>query len=489
MEPALPIDERSRTAVNPFPGLRPFRLQDADLFFGRERECGEICDRLRATRFLAVTGVSGCGKSSLVRAGLFSRLDRGLLVNYGSHWRILTFCPGLDPAGNLAATLGTLVPGERESIRQPLDDGPFGLIDVISAANLPAGDKVLVLADQFEELFNAPGYGEMHRPGEAARHFVNLLLTAADQNRVPIYVVLTMRAEYVGYCSAFPRLAEAMNVGLYLVPQMTRRQIREAIEGPVRRAGGAISPRLVDSLLNEAAALDDQLPLLQHALMRMWSRAASVNDAVRLDMAEYDAVGRLESGLDRHGTEVLASLSPRQVQITETLFRTITDMDASGQKVRRPSPLSAIGDALNCSPSAPGDPPATMDELIHVLDGFRSPDCSFLAPDAAKELRLDSRIDLIHESLMRQWTALSRWVEQEGRISAELRRLNERAREWMGNDRDVSYLYSGRQLSAAESYVRYRPRLPDLESSFLEACRKQNRRLLEESVLQMAERD
>ena len=494
MEETLPTDERRRTSavspiVNPFPGLRPFGLEDADLFFARQQECGEICDKLRLTRFLAVTGVSGCGKSSLVRAGLLSRLDRGLLVNHGARWRLLTLCPGLDPIGNLASALSVLAPLRSQFVRQSLDDGPFGLIDTISAANLPPDDKVLVLVDQFEELFHAPGHGEVNRPGDIARHFVNLLLTASEQTQIPIYVVLTMRAEYVGYCSAFPRLAEAMNAGLYLVPQMTRRRIREAIEEPVRRAGGTITARLVDSLLNDASTLDDQLPLLQHALMRMWSHAVPVDGVVHLDVSDYDEIGRLASGLDKHGAEILATFSARQVQIAETLFRAITDVDASGRKVRRPAPLSAVSDALGFSAPAPRNPPATTAELIGVLDVFRSPECCFLTPGTNERLRPETRIDLMHESLMRQWTTLNRFVEEEGRLSAELRRLTDRARLWIENERDPSYLYGGKQLSVAENLVQYRPRLPDVESRFLDACREQKRRLLEESVKQLAERD
>jgi Novel STAND NTPase 1 len=89
----------------PYPGLRSFRRDETHIFFGREGTIREMVDRLAAHRFLAVTGVSGSGKSSLVKTGLLDALDRGLLVEAGSDWRVVDFRPGVQPLTRMTVEL------------------------------------------------------------------------------------------------------------------------------------------------------------------------------------------------------------------------------------------------------------------------------------------------------------------------------------------------------------------------------------------------
>src|ERR1700704_2359464 len=93
--------------ANPFPGLRPFESSETHLFFGRDGQSEELLRRLKRTRFLAVVGTSGSGKSSLVRAGLLPALQGGLMASAGSDWRIAILRPGGDPIGNLARALAS----------------------------------------------------------------------------------------------------------------------------------------------------------------------------------------------------------------------------------------------------------------------------------------------------------------------------------------------------------------------------------------------
>ncbi len=149
---------------NPFPGLRPFETDEYRLFFGREGQSDELLARLQRSRFLAVVGTSGSGKSSLIRAGLLPALRGGLMAGAGSGWRIAVMRPGGDPIGNLASEFAKenvlmqagagLPPSEAEAvIDATLRTGSLGVVDVARQARLAEHEKLLIVVDQFEELF------------------------------------------------------------------------------------------------------------------------------------------------------------------------------------------------------------------------------------------------------------------------------------------------------------------------------------------------
>jgi len=268
------------TLFNPFPGLRPFEPDENHLFFGREKEIDELLRRLRSTRFLSVVGTSGSGKSSLVRSGLIPSLHSGFMVSAGSSWRVAMFRPGEDPIRHLAEALdqsGVLGEqnGEPEQTRRDFAEttlrrGSLGIVNAVQYARIPSKDNLLVVVDQFEELFRFRRSRQIDNSRDDAVAFVNLLLDAANQTALPIYVVLTMRSDFIGDCIDYPGLADAVNNGQYLVPRMTREQLRLAITGPIAVGGGEIAPRLVRRLLNDLGDNQDQLPVLQHALRRTW---------------------------------------------------------------------------------------------------------------------------------------------------------------------------------------------------------------------------
>jgi len=269
---------------NPFPGLRPFREGEEHLFFGRESRTDAMVDKLAATRFLAVIGSSGSGKSSLVNCGLRVALRSGLMASAGTHWRIAQMRPGGDPIASLAKALA--VPGvlfddvEVEGV--PLESLPeanlrmsrLGLVDVREQARLPGDMNLLVVVDQFEELFRYRDPDAASGEDDAddrASGFVNLLLEASRRTHLPVHVVLTMRSDFLGDCARLSGLAEAINAGQYLVPRMSREERRLAITGPVAVSGAEILPVLTTRLLNDLGDDPDRLPILQHALNRVWA--------------------------------------------------------------------------------------------------------------------------------------------------------------------------------------------------------------------------
>lgn len=418
-------------AIHPFPGLRPFEQSEHDLFFGREGQSEEILAGLRQHRFVAVVGASGSGKSSLVRAGLLPYLHGGFLGGAGSHWRIAIFRPGGDPIRNLATALdkpdviGQQAPDADAAAQSAmllevsLRRSGLGLIEAVRLARLPPDEQVLIVADQFEELFRFAGATDRPGADEDAAAFVKLLLEASQQRELPIYVVLTMRSDYIGDCARYRDLPEAVTSGLYLIPRMTRDQRRAAIVEPIRVGGGGIAPRMVTRLLNDVGDDPDQLPILQHALMRSWDYWQVNGGGKRpIDVVDYVSIGGMAEALSRHAEEAHAELpDDRHREIAKRIFQALSDKGPDNREARRPT---AVGKLAQVAEAAEAD-------IVRVVDEFRAPGRSFLMPVAGVALTTDTVIDISHESLIRGWDRMRQWVEEEAESARVYRRLSDTA--------------------------------------------------------------
>jgi hypothetical protein len=385
------------TSVNPYMGLTPFGEGDSSRFFGRDKEVEEIVDRLGTGRLLAVIGVSGCGKSSLVRAGVIPVLRMGVATNLPTRWRISPLTPGNDPLGSLAKALAAPRGWPTTS---------FDLVEYMKG-ELGATESLLLIVDQFEELFLFRANTMDRDGGNASALFVNLLLNAVDQREVPVYVLLTMRTDYLGECAEFRGLPEALNNCYYLVPRTTRLQQQEAIERPLEQAGAAASPALVQRLLNVAAESPDNLPVLEHLLKRLWEcwRANGVNGPIGLK--EYEEIGGWQKALENDAEAVL-KLFPSDEAGIRTLFQWITERGTGKRPIRRPRPFSECLEISGLSREV-------LTEVIRAFQGR-----GLIRPS---ELTDQSLIDLPHESLMWQWPRLGRWISEEAELAAQLRFL------------------------------------------------------------------
>jgi hypothetical protein len=425
---------QSPPRTNPFPGLRPFELDEEHLFFGREGQSDELLTRLHRTHFLAVVGTSGSGKSSLVRAGLLPSLYSGLMQKSSSGWRVAILRPGSAPMANLAAALndpevfGVNPTSDDAVIRTALTEstlrrGPLGLVEVAQQARMEPYENLLVVVDQFEELFRfkAQAQGQERRleAEDEAAAFVKLLLGAVGQRSVPIFVVLTMRSDFLGDCAQFRDLPETLNDSQYLIPRLTREQLRSAIEGPVAVGGATIAPRLVNRLLNDTGDNPDQLPILQHALMRTWDCWGDRGQPERaIDLEHYEAIGGMVEALSRHVDQIYDGLpDDRARYIARTLFKRLTSRGADNRDIRRPTPLGEICAVANASEA----------EVVAVVDEFRGARRSFLMPPVGVALHSDTVIDISHESLMRNWQRLGEWVAEETQSALIYKRLAETA--------------------------------------------------------------
>ena len=416
-----------QTHDNPFPGLRPFDANENHLFFGRDGQSDEILTSLRRNRFVAVVGTSGSGKSSLIRAGLLPLLHGGFMAQASSSWRIALFRPGSDPIGNLARALnrpdvlrtnGSNLATDTVITETTLRRSGLGLIEAVRQSKMPAQANLLIVVDQFEELFRFRGSGTSESAEDDAA-FVKLIIEATRQTDVPIYVVITMRSDFIGDCARFRELPETINRGLYLIPLMTRDQRREAITGPAAVVGTEIAPRLINRVLNDAGESPEQLPLLQHALMRTWADWKTDRKGVGLiDLESYEAIGGMEHALSRHADEAFDELpTKRSQEIAEKLFRALAEKGPDNREVRRPTKVAEIAAIADASEA----------EVIAVIEAFRQPGRSFLMPPPEVELNSQSLIDVSHESLIRGWRRLGDWVESEALSAAIYKRVAETA--------------------------------------------------------------
>ena len=416
----------------PYPGLRPFHRDESDIFFGREEQTDELLDRLDQSRFLAVVGPSGCGKSSLVIAGMIASLESGFVASAGAYWRAAAMRPGRHPMERLAAALLTALGRDKDGqadaasfLHATLRRGPLGLVEALRETPLPGQTNLLLLVDQFEEIFRYRSQGD----SDEADAFVALLLATAAQREMPVYVVITMRSDYMGDCALFGGLPEALNESQFLTPRLSREQRRDAIVGPARVFGGDVEPALLNRLLNDMGADPDQLPLMQHVLMRMWTQrhaAVSAGEAEEaappptLTLADYEAAGGLAEALSKHADEAYEQLDEGQQRIAEALFRCLSERGSNERDTRRPVPLEEVA-------AVAGVPFEHVEKVVEV---FRHPDCSFIRPPAGEPVHPYTVLDISHESLIRQWKRMNEWVEQEARSAETYRFLEQTARLW-----------------------------------------------------------
>jgi Leucine-rich repeat (LRR) protein len=429
----------------PYLGLRPFEEADEILFFGREVQVNAALRQLEDHAFLAVVGSSGSGKSSFVRAGLLPAVRQGFLLGT-SNWLVVVIRPGYEPFHQLARELDyalrsrSTVTAETDperaeaGILAALRRSDRGLLLALDEKQFSVGTLLLVVVDQFEELFafrrlNAETNRTATRDEAAA--FVRMLLRSCTQPDTRVKVVLTMRSDFIGDSEAFLGLPEAISRSQFLVPRLDRTQMREIITHPGKVKNAAFRPFTVDEnlvtrIINEAGDQPDQLPLMEHALMRTWKiavqRAGSGTEPIRLTLEDFADAGGLANALSLHADAAWDQIKedPRLANLVRQLFLLLCDVTPDGQIIRRRPRVSEVEATAE----------ASLDEITTVIQLFQDDDRNFLLPTVATRLTSDVTLDISHESLIRHWKRFNEWLTDEMDSVRTFQMLRERALRW-----------------------------------------------------------
>ena len=470
----------------PYRGLLPFRESDAGVFYGRERLAAELGVKLARRAdgggLVVVTGASGSGKSSLLRAGLLPIVARGRQLPGSEGWPRIVMTPTKDPltelAGCLAAVGGPDALTVREGLARHPDQAHLCIRSAVLAAaarhgeeRLVAGDgdgRLLLIVDQFEQVFTlAPELG-----GEAARQaFITALCSAAEnpagrEEVPPALVVIAVRGDFWDRCAAVPELVGALQDGQFVVGPMTESELRLAITGPAEAAGLRIDPGLTDTILGDLRVAGGDrtagvLPLLSQGMALTWEQ----REGDRLTSHGYAQTGGVSHAVQTGADRAYGALPPGQQAITREVLRSMTVAGRDGTLARRPVTRDDLYAAL------PGAAPADIDA---VLDAF-----------AAERLAVldDTGAQLSHDVLLRGWPRLRGWLEEDQASWILHGQLADAAAAWHDSRDDPSFLYHGTQLAALEQAVirwsanpaRY-PALTGTQRGFLQASEQASAR-------------
>jgi WD40 repeat protein/class 3 adenylate cyclase len=425
-------EERPVADEPPFKGLASFDVADARYFFGRERLVAEMVARLAGSSFLAVVGSSGSGKSSAVRAGLLPTLAAGALPG-SEGWIRVMLRPGEHPERELDRVVFAALP---ERLRSSLSSSQGSLEAARSVVDEERG-HLLVVVDQAEELFTV-----CHDDAERQRFLDSLTSTVRTS---AITVLLAIRADFYGQCSAHPALAELVADNHVLVGPMTEEEYRRAIELPARLAGLRFDRPLVDALVGEVVDEPGGLPLLSTALLELWQRRHG--RAIRLET--YSETGGVRGAVARLAEQAYAELSVEQQAVAKGVLLRLSA--GEGEVVtRRRAPI------LEFDPDTNPDVGAVLVSLI---------DARLLIAD-------DGSVEVAHEALLREWPRLEAWLDED-RAGRRLREhLTDQAKEWERSGKEAGDLYRGPRLASAVDWTaEHANELNDLEREFLSESR------------------
>ena len=465
--------------ICPYTGLRSFTEEESLYFKGREDDIDQATQQLQLNKFLMLTGASGDGKSSLIYAGIIPNARAGFLKSKYTQWCVADLRPERTPFQNLCKSIGRQLGIDNiDSVQAELNHGFSAIIDLYknskrhidsnSIAWQSADDKgraalkrdaanLIILVDQFEEFFTNPENYHKGVPSTDANLVLNLLLETARialEEDLPVYVVFTMRSDYIGQCAAFRGLPEYIGFSQFFVPRLNRTQLQQVIEEPSLLSGNRISRRLTERLIHDLTEGVDQLPILQHALNQIWHAADSGKE--EMDLVHYAMVGgmavdelpdemierfrkwfeslpgdikscyhkpNLQNVLDTHtnklyeqANEYYSEKTGKEIseedakKIIKTAFTCLTKIDQS-RAVRNRMTLKEIVNII-------GKPQFGIGEVGVLLNIFREPGNTFVRPFILDEshshvLNEADVLDITHESLIRNWKYLEQWAKEE----------------------------------------------------------------------------
>ena len=417
---------------NPYKGLRAFQQADASDFFGREALTEQLISRMReeaeSARFLAVIGPSGSGKSSVVKAGLLPALRVGALEN-SEDWFVVEMVPGADPMEELEAALLRIAINPPDSLLNQLNQDERGLLRAIKRV-LPDDETELVLViDQFEELFTLVDEEEQRA------HFMDSLLVACTEARSRIRVIITLRADFYDRPLNYVSFGQLIRERTEVVLPLSTEELEHTITGPALRVGMVIEPSLVAAIIADVREQPGALPLLQYALTELFER----RDGNHLTLKAYENIGGTLGALARRADELYEGLDDEGEETARQMFLRLVTLGEGTEDTRRrvlQSELLSIG-----------DDPETMSMIIDAFGRYR-----LLTFDHDPSTR-SSTVEVAHEALIRQWGRLRNWLLENREELRLQRRLTSITEDWEESNKDPSYLVRGTRLEQFEEWL------------------------------------
>jgi len=492
--------------ICPYTGLRSFTEEESLYFKGRDLQVDQITSLLEQNKFLMVTGASGEGKSSLIYAGLIPNAKAGFFKAKYTNWVMADFRPERSPVKNMSEALSETFGTKTSTIETELRRGFSSLVDLYTNSdfyideadeqwqNLTETDKknrkrkaanLMILVDQFEEFFTNPENFYNEAPSQDSQIVVNLILETARiaiKRNIPVYVICTMRSDYIGQCSAFRGLPEYIGFSQFFVPRLKRKDLKQIIEEPAILSGNRISQRLIERLVYDIAEGVDQLPILQHALSQIWLVADHGNQ--EMDLIHYAKVGGMPaselpdeeqsefqewfdalpqvrqkyyqetglnkiieihaSGLYENAWEYYNAKHPDRPitqkdakRIIALTFSCLTKIDNS-RAVRNRMSLGEITGIIN-------SPSFTPEVVSEVLNIYREEGNSFIRPfitedPASQKLSVNTVLDITHESLIRNWNKLNTWANQEFEFYSSYLDFKKQLDRWKNSGKSSDFL-------------------------------------------------
>jgi len=433
----------------PYKGLDAFDEEDAELFFGREKLVDDLVERVKESRTVFVTGPSGSGKSSLVRAGLIPDLKKGS-IKVSHDWQYLIMKPGREPIKALAVAVAGMVhstDAQDDVIKKALTDETIFTRWCDIALQDGHNKRVVLFVDQFEEVFT------QINAEEDRVAFFNLLTHAATVENGRVIILFSMRSDFVSNCAIYPKLNELLNQQFIQIGAMQPDELVSAIAQPALRVGLQIDPKLIAQIINETEGEPGSLPLMQFALKDLFDSQTTQNKLVDLNLRDYLQRGGIHKALERHADQTFGGFNTAEQELARSVFTGLIEIGRGTQDTRR----TANFDELIPANAKDVNIKAIVDKLA---------DARLIITD---EVGGRDTVTISHEKLIDAWPWLKKLVNENRDVIALQNEIAVDAAEWAENHRDSSYLYSGARLvTAREKMIEQKLVLGGLAQGFIE---------------------
>jgi WD40 repeat protein len=427
VEPAAPKEKTE--PINPYKGLMAFQEADAADFYGRETLVDRLYLRLLEpvdhARFLAVIGPSGSGKSSVVRAGLVPMLRKN-----SPRWFIVEMTPDTDPFAQLTDAILRVAVDPDFPYDEVVRRGTDGLRNALRHALGTPKQQLVLVIDQFEELFT------LTTDDTIRRLFIDNLLQALQPPDSQLWVIITLRADFMDRPLAYSGLAEIISAGkrLETIPPMSPADLRRAIEKPAERVGLTLEDGLLPQMITDAANQQNVLPLLQTALAELYDNRDKRQQ--KLTLSAYRESGGLTGAIESQADRILNNLSPDENITAQQLFLRLVTLGEGVEDTRRRIHRSSLN-----------VPQINQPNLEKILDLFSH--SRLLIFDRDKETR-EPTIEIAHEAMLKHWKVLREWIEANRNALRIEQQLNQQTQLWLDENREMSFLATGARLEQFE---------------------------------------